>query len=48
MNHEDHGSIQLRAVAAGLRSVHRLRPGVHEAQIKKAQAAMLEAMAGRS
>ena len=44
MNHEDHGSIQLRAVAAGLRSVHRLRPGVDEAEVKMAQAAMREAL----
>ena len=36
MNHEDHASIQLRAVATGLRSVHRLRPGMHESEIKKA------------
>jgi predicted alpha/beta superfamily hydrolase len=48
MNHEDHGSIQLRAVAAGLRSVHRLRPGVHESEVKKAQAAMLDSMASKS
>jgi predicted alpha/beta superfamily hydrolase len=44
MNNEDHASIQLRAVAAGLRSVHRLRPGVHAVEIKKARQAMLEAM----
>lgn len=44
MNDEDHASIQLRAVAAGLRSVHRLRPGVHDAEIRQAQAAMLKAM----
>jgi predicted alpha/beta superfamily hydrolase len=48
MNHEDHASIQLRAIAAGLRSVHQLRPGVHESELRKAQAAMLEAMAGKS
>jgi hypothetical protein len=45
MNQEDHGSIQLRAVAAGLRSVHRLRPPVPESEVRKAQAALLEAMA---
>jgi len=44
MNNEDHASIQLRGVAAGLRSVHRLRPGVDESEVKKKQAAMLEAM----
>src|SRR5262249_44631413 len=44
MNNEDHGSIQLRAVAAGLRSVNRLRPGVDESEVKKKQAAMLDAM----
>lgn len=44
MNNEDHASIQLRAVAAGLRSVHRLRPGVDESEVKKKQTAMLEAM----
>src|SRR5262249_28581296 len=32
MNLEDHGSIAPRAIAAGLRSVHRLRPGVHDAE----------------
>jgi hypothetical protein len=47
MNDEDHASIQLRAVAAGLRSVFHLRPGVHDAEIKAAQAAMMEAMAAR-
>lgn len=47
MNDEDHASIQLRAVAAGLRSVSHLRPGVHDAEIKAAQAAMMEAMAAR-
>jgi len=46
MNHEDHASIPLRAVAAGLRSVHRRRPGVHDAEIKESQAAMLKALAG--
>src|SRR5215471_13940208 len=44
MNNEDHGSIQLRAIAAGLRSVYRLRPGLDESEIKKTQAAILEAM----
>jgi len=46
MNHEDHASIPLRAVAAGLRSVHRRRPGVHDAELKESQAAMLKALAG--
>jgi predicted alpha/beta superfamily hydrolase len=35
MNHEDHHSITARAVAAGLRSVHRLRPGVHDDAIAR-------------
>ena len=48
MNNEDHGSIQLRAIAAGLRSVHRLRPGVHDAEIKRSREAMLEAMTKKS
>lgn len=33
MNNENHTSITPRAIAAGLRSVHRLRPGVHSAEI---------------
>jgi predicted alpha/beta superfamily hydrolase len=33
MNNENHHSIQLRAVAAGLRSVHRLRPGMRESKL---------------
>jgi predicted alpha/beta superfamily hydrolase len=48
MNDEDHASIQLRAVAAGLRSVHRLRPGVHASELKQAQVAMMEAMAPKT
>ena len=47
MNHEDHASISLRAVAAGLRSVHHLRPGVHDAEIRQAQLAMMQAMVDR-
>ncbi|MBS0412335.1 MAG: hypothetical protein JSR86_20625 [Proteobacteria bacterium] len=47
MNHEDHTSILPRAVAAGLRSVHRLRPGVHRAEVAEA-AARLTAMASVS
>lgn len=39
MNHENHASIQARAVAAGLRSVHRIRPGVHDAELAQAAAA---------
>lgn len=38
MNNEDHVSIAPRAIAAGLRSVLRLRPGVHRAEIAAAQA----------
>jgi hypothetical protein len=48
MNNEDHGSIQMRAIAAGLRSVHRLRPGVHDSDVRKSQAAMLDALANQS
>jgi predicted alpha/beta superfamily hydrolase len=44
MNNEDHSSIAPRAIAAGLRSVHGLRPGVHDEEIKRATAAMLEAI----
>ena len=44
MNNEDHSSIPLRAIAAGLRSVHRLRPGVDTEEIRRAQAAKVEAM----
>jgi len=44
MNHEDHTSIATRAVAAGLRSVHRLRPGVHAAELAQAMAAARAAM----
>jgi hypothetical protein len=43
MNHENHVSIPPRAIAAGLRSVHRRRPGVHDEEIKQAQAATIEA-----
>jgi hypothetical protein len=46
MNNEDHASIAPRAIAAGLRSVHRLRPGVHDAELRAAAAAALEAMKG--
>jgi predicted alpha/beta superfamily hydrolase len=48
MNNEDHTSIQLRAVAAGLRAVHRVRPGVHRAELRQAQAAMFKAMKDRA
>jgi uncharacterized protein len=41
MNNEDHHSIQARAVAAGLRSVHRVRPGVHDEEIRRRQAEFL-------
>ncbi len=39
MNNENHTSIPARAVAAGLRSVHRIRPGVHDAELAEAMAA---------
>ena len=44
MQNEDHGSIPLRAIAAGLRSVHRLRPGVHGEEVKRAQVAKAAAI----
>ena len=44
MNNEDHVSFQARAVATGLRSVHRVRPGVHDAELAKATAASQQAM----
>ena len=44
MNHEDHTSIPLRAISAGLRSVHRRRPGLHVEELRLEQAARLEAM----
>ena len=49
MNLEDHGSIPARAISAGLRSVFRLRPGVHQDELTKMMqermAAISEAMA---
>jgi len=45
MNNEDHASIAPRAVAAGLRSVHRLRPGVHRTEIANATAAFRDQLA---
>lgn len=36
MNLENHASIAPRAIAAGLRSVHRLRPGVHVEELRSA------------
>ena len=42
MNNEDHSSITPRALAAGLRSVHRIRPGVHVEELKKATSEMLQ------
>ncbi|MGE0553860.1 MAG: alpha/beta hydrolase [Gemmatimonadales bacterium] len=44
MNNEDHASIAPRAIAAGLRSVHRVRPGVHTAELERRDAAMREAL----
>lgn len=45
MNNEDHASIQARSVAAGLRSVHRLRPGVHDAELRRATVVNQQALA---
>jgi predicted alpha/beta superfamily hydrolase len=36
MSNEDHTSILPRGVSAGLRAVHRLRPGVHTAEVAEA------------
>ena len=44
MNHEDHTSIPLRAISAGLRSVHRRRPGVHAEDLAREEAARLAAL----
>ena len=44
MNNENHTSIPARAVAAGLRSVHRIRPGVHDAELAAATAASQAAL----
>jgi predicted alpha/beta superfamily hydrolase len=44
MNNEDHTSIPQRALAAGLRSVHELRPGINDHELRKAAAASLEAL----
>jgi predicted alpha/beta superfamily hydrolase len=41
MNLEDHTSIPARALSAGLRSVHRRRPGIHDDEIQQAQAARM-------
>lgn len=41
MNHEDHGSIPARAVSAGLRSVFRVRPGVHDEEIARITEALM-------
>jgi hypothetical protein len=38
MANEDHTSIVPRGVAAGLRAVHRLRPGVHDEELAEAAA----------
>lgn len=44
MNNEDHASIQARGIAAGLRSVHRMRPGVHDDEIRREADARMAAM----
>jgi len=44
MANEDHHSIPPRAIAAGLRSVHGVRPGVHDEELRRRQTAALEAM----
>lgn len=42
MNNENHASIAPRAIAAGIRSVHRLRPGVHTEEIRAAMPSFLQ------
>ena len=44
MNYEDHRSIAPRAIAAGLRSVFRRRPGVHQEELAAVAAEALAAM----
>lgn len=39
MDNEDHVSIAPRAIAAGLRAVHRLRPGIHDRELAGAATA---------
>jgi predicted alpha/beta superfamily hydrolase len=46
MNLEDHGSIAPRAVAAGIRSVNRLRPGVHIEERAARQAELMAELQG--
>ncbi len=46
MDNEDHHSIQARGLAAGLRSVHHVRPGVHDEEIRQKQAEFAKALAG--
>lgn len=45
MNHENHVSIAPRAISAGLRSVHRLRPGIDDAELAAAAAQRMKDMA---
>ena len=44
MNNENHASIASRAISAGLRSVHGVRPGVNDDAVRKQTAAMLDAL----
>jgi predicted alpha/beta superfamily hydrolase len=44
MNNEDHQSIAARAISAGLRSVHHMRPGVHTEELKTEIAKRLAAV----
>ncbi len=46
MNNEDHASISARGFAAGLRSVHGVRPGVHPDLAREARAAIYKAALG--
>jgi hypothetical protein len=47
LNNEDHNSGVLRMIAAGLRSVHRVRPGVHDREIRPDLDALLSRIQGR-
>jgi predicted alpha/beta superfamily hydrolase len=46
MNNEDHASIGARGIAAGLRSVHGVRPGVHDDPARAARAAIYKSALG--
>jgi predicted alpha/beta superfamily hydrolase len=45
MNHQDHASVTPRAVAAGLRFVHQIQPGVHDAELRRKLGELITALA---